>query len=123
VLVHKRLFLCGGRGTVEFQMFSEDGQRLCCPCVRGKMVPPLGCQDREETGLSGTHLLFRKGHVCGFNLKVEHVCGFNLKVEHVCGFTLQVEHVCGFNLKVERVCVFNLKVEFLPLNRQSTHCS
>jgi hypothetical protein len=36
---------------VGFQMFSEDGPGLCCPRFRGKLVPPLGCQDREELGL------------------------------------------------------------------------
>jgi hypothetical protein len=33
---------------VGFQMFSEDGQGLCCPSFRGKRVPLLECQDREE---------------------------------------------------------------------------
>ena len=28
-------------------MFSEDGQGLCGPSFRGKLVPPLGCQDRK----------------------------------------------------------------------------
>ena len=36
---------------VGFQMFSEDGQGLCCPSFEGKLVPPLGCQDREGLGL------------------------------------------------------------------------
>ena len=36
---------------VGVQMFLEDGQGLCCPSFRGKLVPPLGCQDREELGL------------------------------------------------------------------------
>jgi hypothetical protein len=36
---------------VGFQMFLKDGQGLCCPRFRGKLVAPLGCQDREELGL------------------------------------------------------------------------
>ena len=36
---------------VGFQMFSEDGQRLCCLSFRGKLVPPLWCMDREQLGL------------------------------------------------------------------------
>jgi hypothetical protein len=36
---------------VAFQMVLEDGQGLCSPSFRGKLVPPLECQDREELGL------------------------------------------------------------------------
>ena len=32
---------------VGFQMFSEDGQILCCPSFRGKLIPSLVSQDRE----------------------------------------------------------------------------
>ena len=43
---------------VGFQMFLEDGQGLCCPSFRGKLVPPLVCQvpgpRRAWTGLSGS---------------------------------------------------------------------
>ena len=36
---------------VGFQMVFEDGQGLCCPSFRGKLVPTLGCYDREDLGL------------------------------------------------------------------------
>ena len=36
-----------------FQVLLEDEQGLCCPSSRGKLVPTLGCQDREEIGQSG----------------------------------------------------------------------
>ena len=38
---------------VGFQMFSEDGQGLCCLSFRGKLDPPLGGQRRAWTRLSG----------------------------------------------------------------------
>jgi hypothetical protein len=37
---------------VDFQRFWEDGQRLCSPSTRGKLVPP-GVR-RAWTGLSGS---------------------------------------------------------------------
>jgi hypothetical protein len=32
---------------MEFQVFLEDGRGLCCPSFRGKLDPPLVCQDKE----------------------------------------------------------------------------
>ena len=41
---------------VGFQMFSEDGQGICCPSFREKLVPLLEYEDRRVlTGLSMNH--------------------------------------------------------------------
>ena len=46
---------------VGFQVFLEDGQGLCSPSFRGKLLPPVGCQDREEMDWAEKELPFRRG--------------------------------------------------------------
>jgi hypothetical protein len=50
----------------------EGGKGLCCSSFRGKLVPPLGCQDREKLGLSGNLPSCRGGEgqeTCGGRTK------------------------------------------------------
>lgn len=71
------------KGTVGFQAFSEDGQGLSCPDVKGKLVPPNRYIEKLKYSVSVITMSI-SWHVAYRNSLQKTVLGCELKCNRGC---------------------------------------